>query len=102
MRTHIFLHRYIQSTNFLLLCAVHGGVKINTSPNRRRQAGRRTVKVGLLPIHILLHTGRARHQVHLERTIGHLANGQSDDPPECVADLLQLDDVHRVLINIHP
>ena len=91
-----------QVSDFLLLGTIHSDVEINTGPNRRRQAGRRAIKVGLLPIHILLNPGRARHQVHLQWAVGHLANGQADDPAERVADLLQLGDVHRVLVNVHP
>ena len=102
MWSTVNLDQSFQVSVFLLLGIIHGDVEINTGPNRRRQAGRRTVKIRLLPIHILLNSGRARHQIHLQRAVGHLANGQADDPAERVADLLQLRDVHRVLINIHP
>ena len=80
---------------------MHGFIEVNTHPDRCHQTGCRTVKVGLLPIHILLQTGCTRHQVHLQRAVGHLADGQTYELADRMADLLQLGDIHALLINLH-
>ena len=91
-----------QLGDLLFLGAVHGVVEIHPYPDRRHEAGCRPVKVWLLPIQTLLQPGRARHQVHLQRTVGYLADGQANDLAECVADLLQFGDIDSVLVNLHP
>ena len=97
----VIFNQPAQFIDLLLLGTVHGAVEINTSPNRRHQAGSCTIKVRLLPIQILLQAGRTRHKVHLQRAVGHLSDGQADKLAKRVTDPLQLRDIHCVLINLH-